>query len=148
NAAQQNQKPATKQGQPPDASATAPKPVDPKEVRAGYQKAIELGPKAVEQMERVLKSLKQKEPQAAYPPAEEARKILEEIQKAQPKQDQQDQKKQEQDKKNENQDQKKQDQKDQQNRDEQKKDQQKKDQQKQEQQKQENEKKDEEKKKQ
>ena len=54
------------------------------------------GARAVEQMERTVKSLKQKDAQAAYPPAEEARKILEEIQKAQPKQDQQDQKQQDQ----------------------------------------------------
>ena len=75
---------------PPDAGGAQSKPVDPKEMKAGYQKAIELAPKAVEQMERAVKSLKQKDPPAAYPPAEEARKILEEIQKAQPKQDQQD----------------------------------------------------------
>ena len=73
------------------------------------------------------RSLKQKDRSAAYPPAEEARKILEEIQKAQPRRtaDQQDQKQQDQNKKNE--DQQKQDQKDQQKKDEQKKDQQKKD---------------------
>ena len=69
-----------------DAGAAKPKPVDPKQIKAGYQKAIELAPRAVEQMERAVKSLKQKNRQAAYPPAEEARKILEEIQKAQPKQ--------------------------------------------------------------
>ena len=60
----------------------------PQQIKAGYQKAIELAPRAVEQMEQAVKSLKQKDPQAAYQPAEEARKILEEIQKAQPKQDQ------------------------------------------------------------
>ena len=79
---------------PKDAGTPRPKPVDPKQIKAGYQKAIELAPQAVEQMERAVKSLKQKDRQAAYPPAEEARKILEEIQKAQPKQDQQDQKQQ------------------------------------------------------
>ena len=73
-------------------------------------------------MERAVKSLKQKDPRAAYPPADQARKILEEIQKAQPRQDQQDQKQQDQNKKDE--DQKKQDQqKDQQKKDQQKDDQ-------------------------
>ena len=67
------------------------------------------------------------ESSAAFPPAEEARKILEEIQKAQPKQDQEDKKKQEEDKKKEDQqkqdenkkndEQQKQDQKDQQKKD-------------------------------
>ena len=92
-----------------------PKPVDPKQIKAGYQKAIELAPRAVEQMERAVKALKQKDPQAAYPPAEEARKILEEIQKAQPKNEQQDQKKQDQKKQDQkkNEEQQKQDQKDQ-----------------------------------
>ncbi len=131
--------PGATTGDPKDAGPAKPKPVDPKLIKAGYQKAIDLAPRAAQQMERTVKSLKQKEPQAAYPPAEEARKILEEIQKAQPKQDQQDEKKQDQDKKNE--DQKKQDQKDQQKNDEQKKDQQKKDQQKDDQQKKDQEKK-------
>jgi Ca-activated chloride channel family protein len=124
---------------PEDAGAAKSKPVDPKQIKAGYQKAIELAPRAVEQMERTVKSLKQKDARAAYPPAEEARKILEEIQKAQPKNDQKDQ-----DKKNE--DQKKQEQKDQQKNDqqkqEQKKDQEKKDQEKKDQQKSDQQKKD------
>jgi Ca-activated chloride channel homolog len=101
------------------------KPVDPKQLKAGYQKAIELAPKAAEKMERVVKSLKQKDRLSAAPPAEEARKILEEIQKAQPKNEKQDQ---EQDKDKKNEDQKKQDQKDQQKKDEQQQDQRKDDQ--------------------
>ena len=76
----------------------------------------------------------------------QARKILEEIQKAQPRQDQQDQKQQDQNKKNE--DQKKQDQKDQQKKDEQKKEQQKDDREKKDQEKKDQEKKDQEQKKQ
>jgi Ca-activated chloride channel family protein len=118
---------------PRDAGAAKSKPVDPKQIKAGYQKAIELAPRAVEQMERAVKSLKQKDPQAAYPPADVARKILEEIQKAQPRNEEQDQKKQDQDKKNE--DQKKQDQKEQQKNDQQKKEQQKDDREKKDQQK-------------
>ncbi len=74
---------------PADWQGNRTKPVDPKQIKAGYQKAIDLAPRAVEQMERVVKSLKQNDAQAAYPPAEEARKILEEIQKAQPRKDQQ-----------------------------------------------------------
>jgi Ca-activated chloride channel family protein len=108
---------------PRDAGAAKSKPVDPKQEKAGYEKAVELAPRAVEQMERAVKSLKQKDPQAAYPPADLARKILEEIQKAQPRKDPQDQKQQDQNKKNE--DQKKQDQQDQQKKDQQKQDQQK-----------------------
>jgi Ca-activated chloride channel family protein len=97
------------QPQPPQPqSGGAQKPVDPAQLKAGYQKAIELAPRAVEQMEHAVKSLKQKDRKAAYPPAEEARKILEEIQKAQPRNEQQQQKEQEQNKKNE--DQQKQDQ--------------------------------------
>ena len=87
---------------PPDAGAeqsagaAGPKPLDPEQIKAGYQKAIELAPRAVEQMEQAVKALKQNDPQAAYPPAEEARKILEEIQKAQPRKKSKDQKKQDQ----------------------------------------------------
>ena len=124
--------PATTKDDPKEAAAAKPKPVDPKLIKAGYQKAIDLAPRAAAQMEKAVKSLKQKEPQAAYTPAEEARKILEEIQKAQPKQEQQDQKQQDQKK---NEDQKTQDVKDQQKNDQQKKDEQKKDQQKKDQQK-------------
>ncbi len=129
--------PASGKADPQDAGAGQPKPVDPKLIKAGYQKAIELAPRAVEQMERTTRALKQKDARAAYPPAEEARKILEEIQKAQPRQEQQDKK---------DEDQKKQDQKDQQKNDEQKKDEQKKDQEKKDQEKKDQEKKDQEKK--
>ncbi len=100
-----------------------PKPVDPDKIKAGYEKAIELAPKAAGQMERAAKALKLKDRAAAYPPAEEARKILEELQKAQPpdeqkKQDQKDQDKkkdeqQKQDQKDQKDEQKKQEQKDQ-----------------------------------
>src|SRR5262249_39370848 len=84
-----------------DEPAGKAKSIDPKQVKAGYQKAVELAPRAVEQMERTTKSLQKKDRRAAYPTADEARKILDEIQKAQPRNDQQDQKQQDQDKKNE-----------------------------------------------
>jgi len=130
---QKGNNPPSGKDDPRDSKAAKPGAVDPKEIKAGYQKAIELAPRAVEQMERAVKSLKQKDPQAASAPAEEARKILEEIQNAQPRQENQDQKQQDQNKKNE--DQKQQDQKEQQKQEQQKdegekKDQQKKDQQK------------------
>jgi Ca-activated chloride channel family protein len=134
-----------------DASANAnPSQPDPKELAAGYQKAIELAPRAVDEMEKALTALKQKDRAAAYPPAEEARRILEEIQKAQPKNPQQDQNKQDQDKQEQNQknqeQQKKEQEKDQQNKDEQKKEQQKKDQENEDQQKKDQQKKDQQKK--
>jgi hypothetical protein len=116
--------------EPQDTDASHPQPVDPEQLKAGFQKAIELAPKAVEQMELAAQALGQKERQAAYPPAEKARKILEEIQKAQPRQEQPDQK-QDQDKKKEDEkkdDQEKQNQKDQEQKDQQKKDDEKKDQ--------------------
>ncbi|HVA47901.1 MAG TPA: VWA domain-containing protein [Pirellulales bacterium] len=99
-----------------DDSATSanPPPVDPEQLKAGYAKAVELAPKAVEYMQAALKSLTQDEREAAYSPAEEARKILEEIEKAQPReerpqdqdnknQDQKDQEKEEQEKKDQEQ---------------------------------------------
>jgi Ca-activated chloride channel family protein len=58
---------------------------DPKQVDAGYQKAIELAPRAAGAMERAAKPLRRQDRPAAYPPADEARQILEEIQKAQPR---------------------------------------------------------------
>ena len=109
---------ATGKSDPPDAKTAKPQSVDPKQLKEGYQQAIKLAPRAIEQMERAINALKQKNPQAAYPPAEEARKILEEIQKAQPRNDQQDKQKQDQNKKNEEQE--KQDQKKQQQQDQQK----------------------------
>lgn len=74
---------------------TTPK-VDPEAIKAGYQKAIELAPKAVEEMDAAVKQLSKKEHQLSASHAEEARRILKEIQDAQPKnpdQDQQDQNK-------------------------------------------------------
>jgi hypothetical protein len=82
-----------------DAGAAQPESVDPEQIKAGYERAIDLAPQAVEIMEAALRSLKQKDRQSAYPPAEEARKILEEILKAQPKNDQPEQKQQDQEKK-------------------------------------------------
>ena len=77
--------------------------------KAGYLKAIELGPQAVGEMESAIKSMKGKVLLQAAAHAEEARRILEEIQKAQPKKEQkQDQDKQDQEK---NKDQKNEDQK-------------------------------------
>jgi Ca-activated chloride channel family protein len=110
---------------PPAAADAKTKPVDPKEIKAGYQKAIELAPKAANAMERSVKSLKGNDALAAYPPTEEARKILEEIQKAQPKQDEPEQDKKKDDQQKKDQDQQKKDQ-DKKNEDEQKKDQDKK----------------------
>jgi hypothetical protein len=104
-----------------NAAPGQPKPVDPEQIKAGYQQAIKLAPQAVDQMQRAVKALRQKQRQTAHPPAEEARKTLEEIQKAQPKNDQQDQQQEDQKKKNE--EQQKQDQKDQQKEEQQKQDQ-------------------------
>ena len=70
--------------------------VDPEAIKAGYQKAIELAPKAVEEMEAAVKQLGKREHQLSATHAEEARRILQEIQDAQPKnpdQNQQDQNK-------------------------------------------------------
>ncbi len=116
-------KPSTGKDSSKDAPDEKPKAVDPETIKAGYEKAIELAPKAAGQMERAAKALKLKDRAAAYPPAEEARKILEELQKAQPpdeqpKQDQQNQDKkkdeqQNQDQKDQKDEQQKQDQKDQ-----------------------------------
>ena len=125
---QKGHDPATGKAEPRDATGAKPKPVDPKQIKVGYQKAIELAPRAAVQMERAVDSLKKRDTQSAYPATEEARKILEEIQKAQPKQDQQEPKKKEED-------QQKKDQKDQEKKDEQKKEQKKDDQEKKDQQK-------------
>ncbi len=90
----------------PDPSVQASE-VDPEEMKAGFQKAIELAPKAVEHMEAATKHLKQKNRTSAAKDAEDARRILEEIQKAQPKnkndQQDQDQKEQEQNQKDDQQ---------------------------------------------
>jgi hypothetical protein len=96
-----------------DNPAGHPPQVDPEAIKQGYRKAIELVPQAVEEMQTALKSLRQNDGLSAYPPAEEARKILEEIQKAQPKnQPPQDSNKQDQDKKDQNQENDKQENKD------------------------------------
>ena len=58
---------------------------DTQAAKAGYLKAIELGPKAVDEMELAIKSMKGKDRPEAAAHAEEARRILEEIKKAQPK---------------------------------------------------------------
>jgi Ca-activated chloride channel family protein len=99
------------------------KPIDPKESRAGYEKAIELAPRAIAHMEQAEMALEKKDRAAAYPPAEAARKVLEEIQKAQPKNNDSSQKDKEKDKKKD--DQQKQDQKQQQQKDEKKSEEQK-----------------------
>jgi Ca-activated chloride channel family protein len=106
-----------------NAGATDPKPPDPQQLKAGYQKAIELAPRAAARMEQAARALKGQRRQAAHPPAVEARKILEEIQKAQPKQDQPEKKEQDQQKKD--QDKQKQDQKDQDKKDKEKQERQK-----------------------
>ena len=77
-------------------NAEAMPKVDPEAIKAGYQKAIELAPKAVEEMEAAVKQLGKRDRQLSATHAEEAHRILQEIQDAQPKnpeQDQQEQKK-------------------------------------------------------
>ena len=73
-----------------DAGSAAPK-VDPEAIKAGYQKALELAPKAVEEMEFAIKQLGKRDRDQAATHTEEARRILKEIQDAQPKQPEQDQ---------------------------------------------------------
>ena len=80
-----------------------PKKLAPEEVEAGYRKAIELAPSAVEQMESASEQIKKKDRNRASVHAEEARRILQEIQDAQPKNPEQD--KQDQQDKKDNQDQ-------------------------------------------
>ncbi|HYG74534.1 MAG TPA: VWA domain-containing protein, partial [Planctomycetota bacterium] len=76
------------QAPPPDPNdpnaSKQPQQVDPEKVKEGYRKAIELAPKAVEKMTSAVLKLREKKADAAYPDAEEARRILEEIVKAQP----------------------------------------------------------------
>jgi len=100
----------------PTADEQQPQAQNPEEAKAGLRKAIELAPAAVDEMEAAIKSLRQKNQPIAAEHAEEARRILEEIQQAQPKNDQQNQQK--------NNEQKKQDQ---QNQDQQKQNEQKQD---------------------
>jgi len=113
-----------------DPSVQAAPQVDPEAIKAGYQKAIELAPKAIEEMGSAVKQMVKRDLVQAAAHAEEARRILQEIQDAQPKNPQQDQNKDQQ------QDQKKEDKEnkdtkeDKEKQDEQKKDDQKKDDQK------------------
>jgi len=72
-------------------NAEAKPEVDPEAIKAGYQKAIELAPKAVEEMEAAVKQLGKRDRQLSATHAEEARRILQEIQDAQPKNPDQDQ---------------------------------------------------------
>jgi len=112
--------PAPQPGQPGQ-----PQQPDPEKVKEGLRKAIELAPKAAEKETSALKFMKQKDHDGAYPDAEEARKILEEIAKAQPEDPNQNQ---DQQNKDQNKDQQKKDQQDQKDKkDEEKKDEQKQD---------------------
>lgn len=66
----------------------SPTTVDPEQAKAGLRVAIELAPRAVEQMESAITSLKEQDRSAAGEHAEQARRILEEIQQAQPRNEQ------------------------------------------------------------
>ncbi len=81
----QQPKPADKPSEESGKNETTPPTVSPEERKAGFEKAIELAPKAVEQMEIAIKALQRQEPQSAKGPAEEARRILKEILDSQPK---------------------------------------------------------------
>jgi Ca-activated chloride channel family protein len=97
--------PQAQPAQPGGPTVDQPGQPDPEKLKEGYQKAVELAPKAMEKMTSAADLLREKQPARAYPDAEEARKILDEIAKAfkqeqppdqdQQKKDQQDQKKQE-----------------------------------------------------
>jgi len=76
---------------PVDQTTLPEETVDPEQVKAGLQKALELAPKAVAAMEAAVEKLHKKDSAAAGTHAEEARRILEEIQQAQPKTQQPDQ---------------------------------------------------------
>ena len=54
----------TTRGMPQAAKA---KPVDPKQIKQGYQKAIELSPRAVEQMEHAVKIAQTEESSGCLP---------------------------------------------------------------------------------
>ena len=68
-----------------ETAATGQPEVDPEEAKAGYRKAIELAPQAVREMEAAINAMKQQDRPAAATHAEEARRILVEMQQAQPK---------------------------------------------------------------
>ena len=88
-----------------DESDSAQQSVDLDQARQGFLKAIELAPEAVKQMDAAVESLRQQDRKNASRQTEEARRILEEIQRAQPKKDQkQDPKQQDQDKQNQKKD--------------------------------------------
>ena len=70
----------------PEAEANdAPAKVDPEEIKKGLRLAVELAPKAVEQMESSVQELKKKNRNEAKGFSEEAKRILKEISDAQPK---------------------------------------------------------------
>jgi hypothetical protein len=115
---------------PKDPKKATPTPPDPEKIKAGLRKAIELAPKAVEHMKSAARSLRQGDRAAATPEAEEAKKILEEIMKAQPQDEQQKQDQDKKDQQKKDQDKKDQDKKDQDKKDQDKKEQDKKDQEK------------------
>ena len=73
-----------------DIASAAGQKIDPEAIKAGYQKAMELAPKAVEEMESAVKQLDKRDREQAAMHAEEARRILKEIQDAQPKNPDQD----------------------------------------------------------
>lgn len=84
--------PKPKPGKDDDKNAGGKEPahsqVDLEQAKAAYRKAIELTPQAVEKMQSAANALKEKDQATAFPRADAARKILEEIQNSQPKSDQ------------------------------------------------------------
>ncbi|MEQ1825548.1 MAG: hypothetical protein ABL921_06360, partial [Pirellula sp.] len=72
-------------------SQSVPDQVKPEDIKAGYRKAIELAPNAVEEMSQAVDSLKKRERSQSRQHALEAERILKEIQEAQPKNPKQDQ---------------------------------------------------------
>ncbi|HEY3319498.1 MAG TPA: VWA domain-containing protein [Planctomycetota bacterium] len=96
-------------------AAQGPQQIDPEKIKDGFKKAIELAPKAADKMGSAARSLRAKSFAPAFADAEEARKLLDEIAKAQPKNENKDQNKdkdkdkKDQDKKDEKKDQDKKD---------------------------------------
>jgi Ca-activated chloride channel family protein len=76
--------PSPTQGVPSD----GPQQVDPEQIKAGYRKAIELAPSAVQAMVEAVDAIKTKQRGKAALHASEAERILKEIKEAQPKQPQ------------------------------------------------------------
>ncbi len=72
-----------------DEAGSAASKVDPEAIKAGYQIAVTLAPKAVAEMESAVKHLGKRDRDQAATHTEEARRILKEIQDAQPKQPEQ-----------------------------------------------------------